>query len=307
MAEFSWGGLGVADLAVGLLFLGPLYGCAAILIREVARRTGRGWPTILILALAFGVLQPGLVDQSLFNPAYSHYDFQHSAHVGWIHISAIYFLSFAIGHVVSSIAVPLALIEACNPRRPREPWLGRTGLIVVAMLYALGTVVNHLGVKNEEEQGFQAEPLQMAFAATLVLVLIVLAFRLRPVRAKPLRAPHPALLAVGALIVWQVWMPLPNWYGVGVAIGVVVAVCWLVACWSQSSEWSAWHVFALAAGAALSGGVSAFLGEPYVDMSASAELLNDSVAAIVPMVLVAFGWWRMSSASPSPGEITDGV
>jgi hypothetical protein len=48
----------------------PLYGTVAVLIREVTRRTGRGWPTILLLGAAFGFIQAGLIDQSLFNPCY---------------------------------------------------------------------------------------------------------------------------------------------------------------------------------------------------------------------------------------------
>ncbi len=34
------------ELVSGLLFLAPLYGTVAVLIREVARRTGQGWPSI---------------------------------------------------------------------------------------------------------------------------------------------------------------------------------------------------------------------------------------------------------------------
>jgi hypothetical protein len=41
-----------------------------VLIREITRRTGRGWPTILLLGAAFGLVQAGLIDQSLFNPGY---------------------------------------------------------------------------------------------------------------------------------------------------------------------------------------------------------------------------------------------
>lgn len=48
----------------------PLYGTVAVLIREITRRTGRGWPTILLLGAAFGLIQAGLIDQSLFNPGY---------------------------------------------------------------------------------------------------------------------------------------------------------------------------------------------------------------------------------------------
>jgi hypothetical protein len=43
----------VSIVEIGALpLLALLYGSGAILIREVARRTGRGWPTILVLGLA---------------------------------------------------------------------------------------------------------------------------------------------------------------------------------------------------------------------------------------------------------------
>src|SRR6185437_15735582 len=54
-----------------LLLFTAFYGSAAVLIRELARRTGIGWPGILTLALAFGVLEEGVLTQSLFNPDYA--------------------------------------------------------------------------------------------------------------------------------------------------------------------------------------------------------------------------------------------
>ena len=55
---------------MGLLILGPLYGAPAVFIGETTRGAGRGWPSMLLLALAFGLVQAGLIDQSLFNPDY---------------------------------------------------------------------------------------------------------------------------------------------------------------------------------------------------------------------------------------------
>ena len=57
-------------LVFGVLFFAPLYGAPAVLIREVTRRFGLGWPTILLMATAFGLIEAGLIDQSLFDPAY---------------------------------------------------------------------------------------------------------------------------------------------------------------------------------------------------------------------------------------------
>jgi hypothetical protein len=48
----------------------PLYGGGALLIREIARRTGRGWPAMLLLALAYALLEEAFLTQSLFNPDY---------------------------------------------------------------------------------------------------------------------------------------------------------------------------------------------------------------------------------------------
>ena len=51
-------------------FLMPLYGAGALLVRESARRLGRGWPTIALFAAAYALIEEGPVDQMIFNPGY---------------------------------------------------------------------------------------------------------------------------------------------------------------------------------------------------------------------------------------------
>jgi hypothetical protein len=65
----------LSELLGGLFLFAPLYGGAALIIREVTGRTGRGWPAMLPLGLAFGVLQAGLIDHSMFNPSYRDIDY----------------------------------------------------------------------------------------------------------------------------------------------------------------------------------------------------------------------------------------
>src|SRR5690348_15573402 len=67
VGEYLLGNVAISQL-IALAFLAPLYGGGALLIREVARRTGRGWPMMVLLALAYGLLEAGMLDQSLFNP-----------------------------------------------------------------------------------------------------------------------------------------------------------------------------------------------------------------------------------------------
>ena len=73
-AEYLWGyddSTGHPGTLVGnLLVFSPLYGAPALLIREAARRHGLGWPGILLMAAAFGVVEAGIVDQSMWSADY---------------------------------------------------------------------------------------------------------------------------------------------------------------------------------------------------------------------------------------------
>ena len=69
VAEYLLGDLPLKLLSA-LIVLAPAYGGGALLIRETARRTGRGWPTMLMLGAAYTLIGEGLVSQSLFNPDY---------------------------------------------------------------------------------------------------------------------------------------------------------------------------------------------------------------------------------------------
>jgi hypothetical protein len=56
IAEFLLGNQPITQVG-GLVLLAPVYGWAAVLIREVTRRTSRGRPTIFLLGAAYGLFQ----------------------------------------------------------------------------------------------------------------------------------------------------------------------------------------------------------------------------------------------------------
>jgi hypothetical protein len=118
-AEFLLGNLPITAL-FSLVLLAPLYGGGALLIREVARRTGRGWPTILLLGLAYGILEEGVTTQSLFNPDYAGQRLLDHGFVPGLGIAVPWTLFVLTLHTVWSIATPIALVETIV-RRP-GPW-----------------------------------------------------------------------------------------------------------------------------------------------------------------------------------------
>ena len=52
----------------GLIILPALYGSGALLVREITLRWQKRWPTILMLGLAYGIVEEGLMVKSFFDP-----------------------------------------------------------------------------------------------------------------------------------------------------------------------------------------------------------------------------------------------
>ena len=126
-------------VAFSLVFFAALYGAPALLVRELARRRGWGWPSMLLAFAALGVAQACLIDQSMFSVDYQAYE-------GWeetraatlvpgLGISAFNAFNFVVGHMIFSFAAPVALVEAWHPERAHEPWLTGRGLVLAALAY----------------------------------------------------------------------------------------------------------------------------------------------------------------------------
>lgn len=309
MAEVSWGGIPAADVALLVVFLSPLYGAAALVIREWARRTGRGWPSMLLMGAAFGLMQCGLIDQSLFNPSYGRYDFQHPLHVPGLHFSLLFFLSFVSGHALISIAVPIALVEGTSPQK--EPWLGRVGTGIAVAAYVVASVLNFLDLRQTED--FQATPVQSLSAGLGVAALVLAAHLVRPRAVSPGSVPPVwvmLLLGSAGYQLVQVVLTL-TWVGFLAALVLLGATWVVVGRWSVRAAWTRAHTMALAVGAALLNVVVAFPNEPYYPTSARAELVNDVITSAVTLSIVVIsvlaaraGWrgvggHRMATPAPS--------
>ncbi|WP_157518819.1 hypothetical protein [Herbidospora mongoliensis] len=274
MGEYLIGNVPTSQLP-GILILAPMYGGAALLIREVTRSTGRGWPTMLTLAAAYGLLQPAIIDQSLFNPAFDGHDFTAApTYLPALGLDPGLLITFTAGHTITSLAVPIALMEALARRRATTPWLRTPGLIVTITLFAAGTWL----IYDEHQRSFQATPLQLGISAVVVLLLAAAAFRFpRTPHAVALvsgdgshnatsaatnrAASRPASLAhrprpwqaglAAALAVTLYTLRPETWPGLILGVLLLTAAATLIAHWSHHPGWSRRHITCLAAGAAV--------------------------------------------------------
>lgn len=291
------------EMLGGLLILGPLYGSVALLIREIARRTGRGWPTVLLLAAAFGLIQAGLIDQSLFNPHYGtdrnipYWDEERLPtmldHLG---ISANLVVDFVGGHVIWSFAVPIAVAESCAPRIAGRPWLGRIGVLLMVTLYLASAALvldDHFRIT-----GFMTSKAQFVATVACALLLCIAAF-LIPVRTVKHagRVPAPWLIAVLMLGVfgWQTLSP-PDWAGVSFSVSTGVVSGGLLVMWSRRTGWKNTHVLAVAAAALIANAMISFVVQPPGEPAPAVKYAVNATMLLAVLVLVALAFHRLRDA-----------
>ena len=52
------------------VILTMLYGVGAVIIREFSRRWAKGWVSILIMGMAYGIFEEGIMVRSFFDPGW---------------------------------------------------------------------------------------------------------------------------------------------------------------------------------------------------------------------------------------------
>ena len=171
-----------AALLFALVFFGMLYGAPALVLREVARRRGWAWPSILLLAFALGVLQPGVIDQSLFSEDYRGIEnWEASVRATWIAplgFSAANAFNFVVGHVIFSFCAAIALAEAWRPSAARRPWLGAGGTLVAALAYLGAAAIVMSDVESTDGSLAQVAG-ALAIAAIFIVTAVLVGERRR--------------------------------------------------------------------------------------------------------------------------------
>jgi hypothetical protein len=306
VAEFLLGDIPVTKLTFLLLFL-PMYGCGAILIREIVRRTGRGWPTMLVAALAYGVLEEGITTMSLFNPNFAGEHLLAYGLIPAIGMSPVWTIYVLSLHVAWSIGAPIAIAEAVAGDRRETPWLGKIGLSIVAALFVVGVLVTTAGELYQEK--FIATPGQLTGAAIAFVALVVLAIFLPGRHAVPVgKAPSPWLVAVVGTAFALVFQLFER-YGENVlspwVMTVVYVVLWvgflsITAIWSARQGWDGRHVLALATGAILNyswiGVLRVASGGVIKPLHVTpADLAGQVVLVVLVLAVIAWGFRRQQT------------
>ncbi|WP_051159027.1 hypothetical protein [Tsukamurella sp. 1534] len=294
----------VGRVAFSVVFFAGLYGAPALVARDVVRRRGWGWGSLLWIHLGLGVAQACLIDQSLFAADYMGYEgweaMREAAYMPALGFSAANVYTFVGGHLIFSFGAPTALAECWRPATAERPWLGRTGTVVAVLAY-LATA----GMIAADPESHNASAAQLAGASAVVLgcgVAAVLVGMRRP--APPAGRPH----RVAA--VFLVSLPLAavgeyfggeGWGGLAVGVAVLVGIAALLRAVGGRRLHPA-HLAAVGFAYLLVRGVLAFTYFPLLGHVDAVPKYTHNVVMLA--VVLAAGWWayrRRSEWASAPG------
>jgi len=302
VAEYLSGSLPVALLTI-LPLMAAMYGSGALLIREAAVRSGGGWPMIVLLAAAYGFVEEGWVDQSLFNPDYQHLrllDFGYVAALG----TGLPWLLYVIAiHVVWSIATPIALTNGLFPERRQEPYLAWWGIALFALLYLAANAA--VASYTFQTSHFMATPGELAWSGAVIVALVAAAWLLSRREAAPAERDAPAPLPLfglgfvpGALLTLLMYfgrrvldLPWPAAVALMALLGAV-AIAALVA--FEPRRWTNRQHFALTAGLLAVYLVGGFLTS--ATLHGRADLPGHAVIAVLCLAALGLAWRRAGPA-----------
>lgn len=147
VAELLTGSAPPAEFFNPLLFivLCALYGSGAVLVRELVVRWKKGWPSILLMGMAHGIIEEGLMVKSFFDPHWV--DLGAMSVVGrWAGVNVLWALSLTLFHAVWSIGIPILIVELLFPERAGLPWLRSGWLGWLAGLLAVDVAFGFLAL-----------------------------------------------------------------------------------------------------------------------------------------------------------------
>jgi hypothetical protein len=230
------------------------YGCAALLSREIARRTGGGWRAILLLGLAWAVAEEFLIIQTSVTPLIG-VDPARTYGGRALGVSWVY-LVWALGYIsIWSILIPIQLVELIYPDRRDQPWLRTPGIVAAIVFLIAGSLMAWYGWTHMAEPRIFGRrydpPVGWVVAAVVSIVgLVVGASRLRPApeRTREGSPPEPTALGLAGFGLGAAWVGLLLLaYGVApkLPVGATYAIAGLLALvgWTRIRRWSSSPAF----------------------------------------------------------------
>ncbi len=147
---------------VFLMILMGLYGCGALLVREIVVCKRLNAAGLLLLGAAYGIVEEGLMCKSFFNPHWTDTGYL-SIYGRAMGVNWVWAFGLTFYHMAISIAAPIFITEALFRSRAELPWLRRRGWIVTSSSFALVVLLGFAAFDNRQFHYVEMhQPLELA-------------------------------------------------------------------------------------------------------------------------------------------------
>jgi hypothetical protein len=286
----------------GAIFVFPIemciWGGGALWIRELVRRRGLGWVSMLCLGLVLALAEECVIQQTSLAPLVIQLKGQVYARASGVNY--VYLVWALIYEAVFVVFLPVLITELLFPARRAQPWMNLAGTIVTLILFVPASLLawyawTHIArIRVFHVPAFDPPLGHVLIALAAMLVLVLLAFG--PARhwgrEAPLEPWSPWLLGLGSAL-WSVLVfglsllafgiapDVPPAAAVGGGVALAAVAIALVPRFAAHPAWRDLHGFGLFAGA-LSGMMGAmflaFIGATPADLWF--KLVTDALALL---------------------------
>jgi len=154
-----------------ILLLG-LYGTGVVLIREICVKWDKGWASIILLGIAYALIEEGLAVKSFFDPNWVDLGIL-GVYGRWAGVNWVWTICLTIFHTAYSISVPIILFGLIYPGLKGKRLLSDAGLKMFFTVFFLDNLLIYLLLTD-----YRPNLLAHTFNLVLVIGIVLIALRI---------------------------------------------------------------------------------------------------------------------------------
>ncbi len=286
----------------GLTMLLGLYGCGAVLARELKVRWRKGMGSLLLLGAAYGALEEGIMVASWSSPVWP--DLGTLGVFGrWLGVNWVWAAELTMYHAIVSITIPVMLVELAYPEKKKDTWLSVWWMKAFTVALAIDVIVGFILFGYLLNYFPPLPQYSLAFAATAFFSYMAYKLPSNWARkgVKPIRQPffYVVITALGALSSGVVFWILPNLsdfilfplFIIICGFGVIFSIIKLLISYNWKNS-TPLHRFAISSGPLFLFIILSILQE--FDKSRTDNTAGMSLIGVVAVIGLTFLWLKLN-------------
>jgi len=253
------------------------------LVREYTRRWERSWACIVLLGVAYGIIEEGLAAKSFFDPNWMDLGIL-GTYGRWLNINWVWAQGLSVYHALVSITAPIILAQLTFPAMSEARWLGRKPFIGAHAWFAAVVIFCYALITD-----FRPNMVQITGCILAVAILACVAKKRTFKVSTAERGASAKKLYLLSLLMMITFFPLIYWIGAYVvASPMVLFIIGLAACTAFIKAFGRWGRGQLSESQLL--GIAGGIVTPWIFLSPLQEVTLSNQDSTVGMSAVGIAY-----------------